>query len=243
MLTAWWPFNRRLVEAVAEPVPAVPVLVEYVRPDPEKTYLFEYGELQQPLGYVDLLPAPLFPAFSSPKFSMWGDREQENVPIAVDFGYASRRLVVPRLRIKGGLYEISEDDLKALDEFRGNGVYFKRKDIQVVLPIPNDCNDPVEIRAFIYIASGKEWASRIQWDQDFYRGSSRFVPTTRKSDGKPWFFGDYYEFTASDMNVKSCRNIDPKCYLYHHRHIADPIVPTPKEPIQVNVVNAIKAAA
>lgn len=173
-------------------------------------FLFEYGELQKDFK-MDLLRDPLLEGYTQQKFSLWKHNSVEgNMPIAVNCAFDNGHLVIPKRRVKGELYKVEPDTLRILDNYREDGVYFKRKIVQVTLPQTNNIGEHYVTRAWMYMGPETMWKERIDWDFNFYRGrNGEFSPVKDYVDYKNGF-GNYYHFTKGELEEVKER----KCFVY-----------------------------
>lgn len=109
--------------------------------------------------------------------------------------------MIPQARIKGELYLIDSFRIKDLDEVMLNGVEFRRKPVQVLVPFSRTVyvhGDPVKvdcvtkIPAWMYVGRYKYW-------QDFLDAGYHFRPCTRYSPNGFVLQGQYYDFTELEF--------------------------------------------
>lgn len=144
--------------------------------------VFEYGELQhgmprhQILNNSELLSA----GFTDERFFMWTYRDgDDSFPIATKFTTPN----APKTRLAGELYKVKSWHVSNLDNYRRNGVHFKRKLSRILLPCVDKIGRPEHVIAWVYVGTDV-WNKKIEWDTSFYRGrdGAVFFPPQRIMD-------------------------------------------------------------
>ena len=109
---------------------------------------------------VDFGPRLAFPflcsAYTVEKLSLW-HRTTDSVFETV----ALRASGMPRARVEGNLYRLTDDELKQLDTKRQVGVSFDRKRVLVYVPIVDHKGEMRTIYAYIYLGINDAWLDQI----------------------------------------------------------------------------------
>ena len=109
--------------------------------------------------------------------------------------------MVPTARIAGELYLINSYRIKDLDEFMSNGVEFRRKQVQVLVPYARKTyvhGDPVDIQAVAKVSAWM-YIGRYKYWEEFLDAGYHFKPCSRYSPKGFVLQGQYYDFTELEF--------------------------------------------
>jgi hypothetical protein len=100
---------------------------------------------------------------------------------------AIRASGMPRARVEGNLYRLTDDELKQLDTKRQVGVSFDRKRVLVYVPIMDHKGEMRTIYAYIYMGINDAWLSQIYphrtiLKSEYIRPDDAFSLATRYPD-------------------------------------------------------------
>jgi len=126
---------------------------------------------------VDFGPRLAFPflcsAYTVEKLSLW-HRTTDSVFETV----ALRASGMPRARVEGNLYRLTDDELKQLDTKRQVGVSFDRKRVLVYVPIVDHKGEMRTIYAYIYLGINGAWLSQIYPHQTILKSQYKLPDNT-----------------------------------------------------------------
>lgn len=139
-------------------------------------------------------------ALTIDKFTLWKKRlGKESYPIPLDGRWSG----VPRLRIKGELYAVQSNQVKELDKYKVNGIYFLRQRVELAFPYTyivwtngdgvravGDCERKIE--AWMYVGVPDFWADQLD-------GGYMFNPVKTYTPHKEWE-DKYYYFSRQEYN-------------------------------------------
>jgi len=141
---------------------------------PELTLESLRQEGNRVLDYGPRLAFPfLCSAYTVEKLSLWHRTTDE-----VFESVALRAPSMPRARIEGNLYRLTDDELKQLDTKRQVGVSFDRKRVLVYVPIMDYKGEMRTIYAYIYMGINNAWLDRIYPDQTCLKSSYKIPDAT-----------------------------------------------------------------
>lgn len=106
-----------------------------------------------PLPYDDICKA-----YTVPRLSYWEHADERTYEIIV-----LQTKSLPRSRVEGILYSVTDEELKFLDKRRQNGVEFDRKLLPVTVPFSDNYGDMIQVNAWIYLAKKEIWTGRIEY--------------------------------------------------------------------------------
>jgi hypothetical protein len=72
---------------------------------------------------------------------------------------------MPRKRIEGHLYRLTDEELKKLDDNRRNGVDFIRKSVPVYVPFKDADGNMKRVNAWMYLGEKSKWLPEIENNQ------------------------------------------------------------------------------
>lgn len=173
--------------------------------------LFEYGELLlgMPRHKSLLNQLPLAMAYTYENMALWR-KNMGRKSFALAMNWHPENRPVPHTRIQGHIYQVPSMHLMTLDNYRSNGVSFKRKRLPLVL------SDGQLAEAWGYVALKEEWAPQINWDHNFYRrsGGSDFSLVNRFQDQQDQN-KRFYRFSEFDLLKNNISNtvVRPKLVI------------------------------
>jgi hypothetical protein len=103
-------------------------------------------------------------AYTKEKFSLWTQTTDYVFDIV-----ALRGPQLPKARLEGTLYYLTEPDIISLDLRRGNGVSCDRKYLPILTQYRNEFGDLLEAKAWIYIGRREHWLQKIEFDNQSNR--------------------------------------------------------------------------
>ena len=146
---------------------------------------------------------PIATAFTASRnFSLWKKKlGQGSFPIPLLIPYTR----VPRARIKGELHSVLSYRFSDLDNYKSNGVEFRRKRVKLLVPYVRQergvgVNDEVfvqKVEAWMYYGRYTYWKEHIDAGYMF-KPVSRYEPRMREADGIK--MGGYYSFTPKEYS-------------------------------------------
>jgi len=154
--------------------------------DKKQCWLFEYGEGMYQMPNHGILENAEYvqPALTKASFVLWNKLQGRHT-----FPIALKTRGVQRAPIFGQLYRVPKKDIPSIDNHRWNGVYFGRKEAQVMLPWNKTITvhgDGVQPQTFssrayrpfnvwMYVGNPLTWMPKIRWDHEFWkRGGNCF---------------------------------------------------------------------
>lgn len=163
---------------------------------------------------VDFGPPLGFPllcsAYTVEKLSLWHHTTEEvfeSIPL--------RASGMPRARIEGNLYRVTDEEMKTLDRKRPIGVEWERKRIPVYVPFQNEEGGMTQIHAWAYFGENDAWLERIAFATTFYGEASEYKLADKHNDPNPLLHGRYAffppmveansEHDVSDAMRRHCR--------------------------------------
>lgn len=199
-----FPSKRWLNEATAEVkrTPDLPKLEG--RP---WNYLFEYGELMSGMPknfFVFGKIQPITNAYTIEKFSLWRyNNGIETYPIALRMPFEDPVLALQAIKakIRGQIFKVTTADMIALDTYRGIGVKFIRRRVNLVLEAVNPDGNPIRVSAWMYMGHPDYWKKPINFDAQYH-----FALANSKR-----------QYVGSEFGiVKHYENVRPFIGLYNH---------------------------
>lgn len=204
---------------------------------------FEYGDLQDRMPKHQMVnPYATLVAYTVEKYGLITQFAQdEPYPLAFEDKFSNR--IIRRQKIKGELYAVQKKNVILIDSYRENGLKFHRHRVKLILPwfrSPETHREklsgqpqPIVVTAWMYFGVPVYWDRQIVWDASFYRGRrGSLFPEVKVYTDSNAAFNNHYHFTRSDLSSHK----DGRCFLYHHRHIADPVEPSHEEKQKVEIV-------
>lgn len=205
-----------------------------------KALLFEYGELAQGMPHANILKGNCVGyGFTVERFNLIIKNDGRNAfPFAIRAEFDDQDLAnkMPRLKVRGELYEVPYQKIIELDKLRQNTVVFIRKRIPILLPsvhppegryklIGNKEGDPQRVLAWVYVGLKDYWMKEIDWDLKFFRrrGGNVYASASIYDDRRRAWAKQYYQFTPIDL----IETDKPKVFMY----LLDHTKPKEIEPI------------
>lgn len=162
--------HRSMVNEIAAVPPFTPDLA--LLQGQEHHLLFDYGQR------LDL--DKVSDAFTHNRLCLWNRRDKDKTGIsAVAFKCKGQH----NTSVHGRLYTVRIGDLIKLDNQRLNGLLFRRKRVNLQLPMV-DVSSKVRggtqsnVAAWTYLGVPARWEGEIDWDTQFYKGYGEY----RKAD-------------------------------------------------------------
>lgn len=187
------------------------------------TLLTQQILLDSPCKVLDFGPQLGFPkicsAYTVEKLSLWQYHDEQDFTLI-----ALRAAFLQKARAEGHLYNLSDEQLLALDNIRGNGVHCERKLLPAYVPIPNEKSDMTLVHAWVYISYKSQWvewvqeesATKVYCDGVPIEIEPKVKPLYRVPDQNPYlhnrvcFLPPVYQFREGDISERMRRHVSKR---------------------------------